>query len=96
VVAIRTNHGVWLPSKRFGAIDGESLTDLAMELKKYVCKRNHFWQKEKSQIWEITTDPETMPANSTWYVMTEIPGLNYKDVGNLYGCRNWVEYGLNQ
>jgi len=23
-------------------------------------------------------------------------GLNYKDVGNLYGCRNWVEYGLNQ
>jgi hypothetical protein len=45
---------------------------------------------------EITTDPETMPENSTWYVMTEIPGLNYKDVGNLYGCRNWVEYGLNQ
>ena len=28
--------------------------------------------------------------------MTEIPGVNYKDVGNLYGCRNWVEYGLNQ
>ncbi len=28
--------------------------------------------------------------------MTEIPGLNYKDVGNLYGYRNWVEYGLNQ
>jgi len=25
--------------------------------------------------------PETMPENSTWYVMTEIPGLNYKDVG---------------
>ena len=45
---------------------------------------------------EITTDPETLPENSTWYVMTEIPGLNYKDVGNLYGCRNWVEYGLNQ
>lgn len=28
--------------------------------------------------------------------MTEIPDVNYKDVGNLYGCRNWVEYGLNQ
>jgi len=42
---------------------------------------------------EITTDRD---ENSTWYVMTEIPGLNYKDVGNLYGCRNWVEYGLNQ
>jgi len=28
-------------------------------------------------------------------LVTEIPGLNY-NVGNLYGCRNWVEYGLNQ
>lgn len=38
--------------KRFGAIDGESLTEfLAMELKKYALRsRNHFWQKEKSQI----------------------------------------------
>ncbi|WP_442933141.1 hypothetical protein [Microcoleus sp. herbarium12] len=26
--------------------------------------------------------------------MTEIPDLSYKDVGNLYGCRNWVEYAL--
>lgn len=28
--------------------------------------------------------------------MSEIPNLNYKDVGNLYGCRNWVEYAFNQ
>lgn len=28
--------------------------------------------------------------------MTEIADLSYKDVGNLYGCRNWVEYALNQ
>jgi len=38
--------------------------------------------------------PETMPENSTWYVMTEIPGLNYKDVG-IYMAVG-VEYGLNQ
>jgi len=55
-----------------------------------------FGKKRSRRFWEITTDPETMPENSTWYVMTEIPGLNYKDVGNLYGWRNWVEYGLNQ
>jgi len=35
--------------------------------------------------------PSTQPG-----MMTEMTGLNYKDVGNLYGCRNWVEYGLNQ
>jgi len=28
--------------------------------------------------------------------MTKIPGVKYKDIGNLYGYRNWVEYGLKQ
>ena len=28
--------------------------------------------------------------------MTKIPKINYKKVGNLYGLRNWVEYGLKQ
>jgi hypothetical protein len=28
--------------------------------------------------------------------MTKIPGVKYKDVGNLYGLRNWVEYGFKQ
>ena len=28
--------------------------------------------------------------------MTKIAGLKYKQVGNYYGLRNWVEYGLKQ
>ncbi len=28
--------------------------------------------------------------------MTKIPELKYQEVGNLYGLRNWVEYGLKQ
>ncbi len=28
--------------------------------------------------------------------MTKVPGIKYKQVGNLYGLRNWVEYGLKQ
>lgn len=28
--------------------------------------------------------------------MTHIPDLKYHQVGNLYGLRNWVEYGLKQ
>jgi len=37
------------------------------------------------RYWEITTDIETLPENSTWYVMTQIPGVLAKEVGNLYG-----------
>ena len=41
-------------------------------------------------------DIETLPENSTWYVMTQIPGVLAKEVGNLYGNRTWMEYGFRQ
>jgi hypothetical protein len=28
--------------------------------------------------------------------MTKIPGVKFKEVGNIYGLRNWIEYGLKQ
>ena len=28
--------------------------------------------------------------------MTKVANIKYKEVGNLYGVRNWVEYGLKQ
>ena len=99
VVAIRRNHGVWLPKgqtvrcNRWRRFD-RTFSDGTQEVRHV--REIIFGKKRSRRFWEITTDPETMPENSTWYVMTEIPGLNYKDVGNLYGCRNWVEYGLNQ
>jgi SRSO17 transposase len=46
--------------------------------------------------WEITTDIETIPENLTWYVMTQIPRVLAKQVGNLYGNRTWSEYGSRQ
>lgn len=35
------------------------------------------------QDWEITTDQETVPEESTWFVMTKIPNIKYKDVGQI-------------
>jgi SRSO17 transposase len=98
-VAIRRNHGVWLPKRQTVRCNrwrkfNRTFSDGTQEVR-YV-REIIFGKKRSRRFWEITTEPETMPDNSTWYVMTEIPGLNYKDVGNLYGCRNWVEYGLNQ
>ena len=28
--------------------------------------------------------------------MTKIPGVKFKEVGNIYGLRNWIKYGLKQ
>jgi len=44
----------------------------------------------------VTTDKETLPSASTWMVMTHVESISYKQVGDLYGLRNWVEYGFKQ
>ena len=98
-LAIHSNHGVSMPSgarvrcncwrcfeRMFS--DGESEERYIREI--------IFGKRRSRQYWQITTDPETLPENSTWLVMTKIKDIDYKEVGNLYGIRNWVEYGLKQ
>ncbi|MDM9585713.1 IS701 family transposase [Nostoc sp. GT001] len=99
VVAIRSNHGVWLPANQ------------RVRANKW-CKFERTFSNQKSEIryireivygkkraityWEITTDPETMPENSTTFVMTNLQGKLKKTLGDLYGLRTWVEYGFRQ
>lgn len=99
VVAIRTNHAVWLPRgqtvrcnrwRKFERVFSDGKTEL-----RYI-REIIYGKRRAQQYWELTTDPETLPKNATWCVMTHIPNLKYHQVGNLYGLRNWVEYGLKQ
>ncbi|MCC5602229.1 IS701 family transposase [Nostoc favosum] len=99
VVAIRSNHGVWLPANQ------------SVRANKW-CKFERTFSNQKTEIryireiiygkkraityWEITTDPETMPENSTSFVMTNLQGNLKKTLGDLYGLRTWVEYGFRQ
>jgi SRSO17 transposase len=55
-----------------------------------------YGKKRAITYWEITTDPETMPENSTSFVMTNLQGNLKKSLGDLYGLRTWVEYGFRQ
>ena len=99
VVAIRSNHGVWLPQgervrynrwRKFERVFADGKRE-----ERYI--REIVFGKGKKRLiryWEITTDPATLPANGTWYVMTKKADIKYHEVGNLYGLRNWVEYGL--
>jgi SRSO17 transposase len=99
VVAIRTNHALWLPHeqavrcnrwRKYERVFSNGKTEL-----RYI-REIIFGKRRAQQLWELTTDPDTLPKNATWYVMTHIDNLNYRQVGNLYGLRNWVEYGLKQ
>lgn len=96
-VGIRGNHGVWLPKdqkvrvnkwREFPHIrwDGK-------EEKRYI--REIIYGKRRTlQYWEITTDKENVPSDSTWLVMTKIPGIKYREVGGVYKIRAWEETGF--
>lgn len=99
VLAIRSNHGVWMPShqkirynkwRKFDRIfaDGKKQVRYIREV--------IYGKRRERQYWEITTNPQTLPPNETWSVMTKMAGVKYHQVGNFYGLRNWVEYGLKQ
>lgn len=102
VVAIRSNHGVWLSHEQ------------KVRANKW-CKFKRIFSSQKSETryireiifgkrsyrtyWEITTDPQTMPENSTSFIMTNIQDKRNnlkKTLGNLYGLRTWVEYSFRQ
>lgn len=98
-VAIRSNHGVWLPQSqsvrqnRWRTFD-RIFSDGSKQIR-YI-REVIFGKRREIQYWLITTDPDKLPENSTWYIMTKIPGVKFQEVGNLYGLRNWVESGLKQ
>jgi SRSO17 transposase len=99
IVSIKSNHGVWLPSAqrvrankwcKFKRVfsDGKSENRYIREI--------IYGKKGAVTYWETTTEPETMPPNSTSFVQTNLKGKLKKIVGNLYGLRTWVEYGFRQ
>jgi len=99
VVAIRSNHGVWMPSyQRIRYNNWREFDRIFADGKKQIryIREVIYGKRRSRQYWEITTNPETLPANETWYVMTRVPDIKYHQVGNFYGLRNWVEYGLKQ
>ena len=102
VVAIRNNHGVWLSVEQKVRANKwckfkRTFNDQKSEIR-YI-REIIYGKRNRRTYWEITTDPETMPPNSTSFVMTNIQTTRHKmkqQLGNLYGLRTWVEYGFRQ
>src|SRR5258708_23533699 len=44
----------------------------------------------------MTTDPVHLPPETTWQLMTNLPGTIEHSVGNTFGLRTWIEYGFKQ
>lgn len=98
-LAIRSNHAMWLPkdqhirANRWRAYD-RTFSDGRIETR--FIREIIYGKPRAKRYWQLTTDKETLPSASTWMVMTHVENISYKQVGDLYGLRNWVEYGFKQ
>lgn len=99
ILAIRSDHGFWLPEeeevyqepwqafKRTFSNGTSEVRYLAEVI---------YGKRRRKQYWLLTTDPQTLPDNSTSFVMVCAPAIALSEIGNQYGFRTWIEYGLKQ
>jgi SRSO17 transposase len=99
VVSIRSNHGVWMPARQrvrrtrwrpFKRIFSNSGSEVRW------IREVIFGQRSARRYWEVQTEEEHHSGQERSYVMTRVEGISYQQVGNYYGLRTWVEYGLCQ
>jgi hypothetical protein len=53
-----------------------------------------FGKRTSIRYCALTTDPVHLPPETTWHVMTNLPGKIERSVGNPFGRRTWIEYGF--
>ena len=97
VVALRSNHGVWmLPGQRIRRTRWRPFervfTDGTSEQR--FIRETIYGSRHAVRYYQITTDPQTLPPETTWDLMTNLPGNIAQTVGNTFGLRTWVEYGF--
>ena len=81
VLAIRSNHAMWLPHDQYirhtrwrtytrTFSDGESEQRYIREV--------IYGKRRAVRYWQLTTDKETLPSASSWMVMTHVENITYK------------------
>lgn len=101
IVAIRSNHGVWmLEDEEPVCTDWQCFerTFSNGKVEQRYIQETIFGRRLQWRYWTLTNDPATLPDNSTWHVMSHLQGQqdHFEQIGNLYGLRTWIEYGFKQ
>lgn len=99
ILAIRSNHALWLPQEQ--EVDQQPWQTFERTFSNGTTEVRYmaeviYGKRHRKQYWLLTTDPKTLPDNSTSFVMVAAPGVKLVDIGNQYGFRTWIEYGLKQ
>ena len=99
VVAIRSNHAVWLGLgqhlhyTRWRRFDRQFCNGESEE--RYI-REIIFGKRGSIRYYQLTTDPKSLPKETTQFLMTNLSGDIRTELGNIYGLRTWIEYGFKQ
>jgi hypothetical protein len=97
VVALRSNHGVWLlPGQRIRQTRFRQFTRIFTDrsTEQRFIRETIYGARRAVRYFQLTTDPATLPPETTWDLMTNLPGKIEQTVGNTFGLRTWIEYGF--
>lgn len=99
VLAIRSNHGAWLPAgsriRQLSWRPFDRVFSTGEKETRYIREIVFGW-RGSVRFYLITVDPRTLPKDGTWFIMTNLEGKIHHTVGNTYGFRTWIEYGFKQ
>jgi hypothetical protein len=97
VVALRSHQGVWL-------LPGQRVRQTRWRPFERVCTEGSSQQRFRRETisgtrqavryYQITTDPQTLPPETTWDLLTNHPGTIDQTVGTTVGLRTGVAYGF--
>jgi SRSO17 transposase len=89
-VAIRSHHAVWL-------LRGQRVRQTrwrpcervftAGSTERRFLRETVYGTRRAIRSYQITTDPQTLPPETTWDLMTNLPGKIQQTVGNTFGLR---------
>jgi SRSO17 transposase len=99
ILAIRSNHALWLPQDQ--KVYQEPWQEFKRTFSNGTTETRYmaeviYGERHRKQYWLLTTDPDTLPDNSTSFVMVCAPAIKLAEIGDNYGFRTWIEYGLKQ
>ncbi len=84
------NSGPWLAIQRTFR-DGHTETWWALDV-----QVGPFGAQHSKRAVVVTTDPLTLPALTTWYLITNLSTTPLSEIVRLYGLRMWVEQSYKQ
>ncbi|MBD2629255.1 IS701 family transposase [Trichormus variabilis] len=99
IMAIRSNHAVLMPNEQRVRVNKwKEFERIFTNSKSKNCYMREiiFGKRRNWRYWQITTDKNNLPDNSTWYVMTNLSDAPPSVIGNNYGLMTWIEYGFKQ